>query len=410
MPEKALAGVKVLEYADLISGPYCTKLLSNLGAEVIKVERPRVGDRSRSVGPFPNDTPDPEKSGLFLYLNANKLGITLNTKTETGLALFKELVKSVDILVENHPPQEMADLGLDYSSLKRINPHLIMTSITPFGQSGPYRDYKAYDINSQAAGGLAYITGDPEREPLLTPWGQAGYQAALNAAVGTLSALYWREATGLGQHVDISVQECIASVLGDVISFYSYMGTVKPRRTTPLDFAGVTVWPVDIYECKDGYVSICILEPHQWRGFVDLIGNPEWASDPKLEDRRIFLERSEEQEVPDLGPLIKETLKSYTVDQLFHEGQRRRIPITPVHSAQDLFNFPQLNERGFFVQIEHPKVGRLTYPGAPFKLSETPWSLERPAPLLGEHNEEILSHRLGYPKMDLVKMAEAGII
>lgn len=409
MPEKALDGVKVLEYADLISGPYCTKLLSNLGAEVIKVEEPKVGDRSRSVGPFPKDIPDPEKSGLFLYLNANKLGITLNTKTETGLAIFKELAKGVDILVQNRPPQEMEALGLDYPALKEINPRLIMTSITPFGQSGPYRDYKAYDINSQAAGGLAYVNGDPKREPLLTPGGQAGYQAALNATVGTLSALYWREASGLGQQVDISVQECIASILGDVISFYSYMGMVKPRCTTILDLAGLTVWPVDIYECKDGYVSICILEPHQWRSFVDLIGNPEWASDPRLEDRRLLFEYAEGQELPDLGPLIKETLKRYTVDELFHDGQQRRIPITPVNDAQGTLNFPQLNERGFFVEIDHPKAGRLTYPGAPSKFSETPWSLDRPAPLLGEHNEEVYS-RMGWTREDLVKLAEAGII
>jgi len=405
-----LAGVKVLEYADLISGPYCTKLLSNLGAEVIKVEQPKAGDYSRSVGPFPNDVPDPEKSGLFLYLNANKLGITLNTKTETGLALFKELAKSVDILVENHPPQEMEDAGLDYPSLRQINHRLIMTSITPFGQNGPYRDYKAYDINIQAAGGLAYVTGDAKREPLLTPWGQAGYQAALNAAIGTLSALYWREASGLGQHVDISVQECIASILGDVISFYSYMGMVKPRCTTLSDLSGVTIWPMDIYECKDGYVDICILEPHQWQSFVDLIGNPGWASDPKFEDRRLLFERTEGQEVPDLGPLIKEILKKYTVDELFHGGQQRRIPITPVNDAQGVLHFPQLKERGFFVEIDHPEAGRLTYPGAPFKLSETPWSLERPAPLLGQHNKEIFSNRLRYPKMELVKMAEAGII
>lgn len=409
MPEKALAGIKVLEYADLISGPYCSKLLSNLGAEVIKVEEPKVGDRSRSAGPFPNDIPDHEKSGLFLYLNANKLGITLNTKTETGLAIFKELVKGVDIVVENHPPQVMEDVGLNYPLLNEINHHLILTSITPFGQNGPYRDYKAYDINSQAAGGLAYVTGDAEREPLLTPWGQAGYQAALNAAVGTLSALYWREASGSGQHVDISVHECIASILGDVISFYSYMVTVRPRCNTISDLAGMTFWPVDIYECKDGYVNICVLEPHQWRSFVDLIGNPDWATDPRLEDRRLLYESTERQEAPDLGPLIKETLKKYTVDELFHGGQQRRIPITPVNDAQGALTFPQLNERGFFVEIDHPKAGRLRYPGAPFRLSETPWSLDRLAPLLGEHNEEVYS-RMGYTKNDLVKMAEAGII
>lgn len=403
----ALEGVKVLEYAQRVSGPYCTKLLAHLGAEVIKVEEPGSGDGARGWGPFPGDIPHPERSGLFLHLNANKMGITLNLHTNTGRDIFKELVKNCDILVENNPPVKMKELGLDYATLKKVNPQLIMTSITPFGQTGPYRDYKAYDINTQAAGGISYVTGDPEREPLLIPGSAAAYQAALNAAVATLIALYYRDIAGGAQHVDISEQECIASVLGDVISFYSYQKVIRKRSRLSSDIAYRSIWPVGIYRCKDGYVNLTILEPHQWRGFVALIGSPQWARDPKLEERVFVHQQASE---IDLDPLVEEALKKYTKEELFHQGQRRRVTIAPINDVAEVVRSPQLEAREFFVEMDHPQAGRLRYPGAPFKLTETPWSMERPAPLLGEHNEEVYRHRLGYAREDLVRMAQGGII
>ncbi len=403
----ALEGVKVLEYAQMVSGPYCTRLLAHLGAEVIKVEEPGSGDGARGRGPFPGDIPHPERSGLFLHLNANKMGITLNLHTNTGRDIFKELVENCDILVENNPPAKMKELGLDYATLKKVNPQLIMTSITPFGQTGPYRDYKAYDINMQAAGGISYVTGDPEREPLLIPGSAAAYQAALNAAVATLIALYYRDIAGGAQHVDISEQECIASVLGDVISFYSYQKVIRKRSRLSSDIAYRSIWPMGIYRCKDGYVNLTILEPHQWRGFVALIGSPQWARDPKLEER-VFV-RQQASEI-DLDPLVEEALKNYTKEELFHQGQRMRVTIAPINDVAEVVRSPQLEAREFFVEMDHPQAGRLRYPGAPFKLTETPWSMERPAPLLGEHNEEVYRHRLGYAREDLVRMAQGGII
>ena len=408
MADRALDGIKIVELAQLVAGPYCAKLLADLGADVLKVEPP-CGDRARSLGPFPGDCPHHEQSGLFLYLNTNKRGITLNPQAHTGRRLLCELVRRADVLVEDGPPPAMAWLGLDYEALREINPGLVVTSITPFGQSGPYRDYKAYDITCQAAGGIAYVTGDPEQEPLIVPGNQADYQAALNAAVGTLAALLCRETSGQGQHVDISEQESIASVLGDVISFFSYQGRVRPRRVKPQDFADLRLlWPAGIYPCKDGYINITVLEPHQWRSFVDLIGNPPWATDPRYEDR--YFPQEQGAADIDLEPLITEALGHFTREELFHEGQRRRIPVSPVYDAAEVLRSPQLVERGFFVPARHPAAGTLTYPGAPYKLGQTPWRIERTAPLLGEHNEEVLVKELGLSRTDLVKMAQAGII
>ena len=184
MGQKIFEGLKVVEYGNLVSAPYCTKLLAGLGAEVIKVEMPGVGDEARKHGPFPNDTPHTERSGLFLSLNSNKLGITLNLDTQAGRNILKKLLEDADVFVENNAPKHMEELGLDYASLEKINPRLIMASITPFGQSGPYRDYKAYDINCAAAGGVSIGIGYPDREPLALPLSQGDYQAARSAGSG----------------------------------------------------------------------------------------------------------------------------------------------------------------------------------------------------------------------------------
>src|SRR4030042_29057 len=209
---KALSGLRVLEYADFIAGPYCGKLLGDMGAEVIKIEKPDLGDHSRTPGPFPQDIPHPEKSGLFLYLNANKLGITLNAESATGARILRELLTHADIFIEDKPPEVMEKLGFSYSDLRKINPHTIMVSLTAFGQNGPYRDYKGYAINCSALGGQTVCAGEPGREPLPPPLSLGHYQSVAAGATAAMAACLAAEITGEGQQVDISEAQVWATL------------------------------------------------------------------------------------------------------------------------------------------------------------------------------------------------------
>jgi CoA:oxalate CoA-transferase len=398
MSDGALSGLRVLDMGHHIAGPFCAKLLACLGAEVIKVERPGGGDGVRRIGPFPGDIPHPEKSGLFLYLNTNKKGVTLNLKTKTGVKILQELVKDADILVENFEPRVMSGMGLGYDSLEKVNPRLIMTSISNFGQTGPYRDYKAANLTEMAMGGLMYVTGQADHEPLRTGGSQAEYHGGLNAFVGTLTALYYRDFTGVGQHVDISLMESLVSILEYKTVMYSYQGAIAGRWYSRHPFS----WPHgDIYPCKDGYVAI----PPQvmWNDFGNWLGRPE------LGDLKFLSLRSRLEHAGEFDGLLISGLKELTREEVFHRGQEVRFGTGYVANAHDLVRDRHLMERDFFVELDHPEAGKLTYPGLPFKLSETPGRVQR-APLLGEHNVEIYCDRLGYTREDLVRLRETGII
>jgi len=403
MTETALAGLKVLEYAQLVSGPYCTKLLADLGAEAIKIEPPAGGDEARRRGPFLKDVPHPERSGLFFYLNTNKLGITLNLNATTGRKIFKELVKETDVLVEDNPPKVMKELGLDYESLMDINPRLIMTSITPFGQTGPYRDYKAYHLNIYHGSGLAKILADVLQDEVKQPLKGAGflgeYDSGVNAAMATMAALYSRLFTGMGQHIDISKQESLIALERVEIGMYGNEGVSMMSTVTIQGMLG------GLQRCKDGYVVLTIPMPHQWQALIELMGNPDWAQDERLTDEFFRAQHAQE-----LNNFIAEWLSNYTKDEIFHRAQALSCPIGAVTTPEDLLASEQLKAREFFAEVDHPEMGKVKCPTAPYRYSKTPWRVERPAPLLGEHNEEIFRKRLGYQKEDLVRMRGAGII
>ena len=229
-PLGLLDGIRVLDLGTEVSGPFCAKLLADYGADVIKVELPGNGDPSRRRGPFAGDDPHPEKSIPFLYINTNKRGVTLDTRSATGRGLLEAMLRTADVLVENVPPAQVGEFGLDYAELTRNNPGLVVTSITAFGQSGPYRDYSATDLVNCAFSGLMYHTGDSDREPLRNSLNQSLYVAGANAAVATSAALLHRMATGLGQHVDVSAVECLAAHLVQPVPYYTYMGAIKGRR------------------------------------------------------------------------------------------------------------------------------------------------------------------------------------
>jgi crotonobetainyl-CoA:carnitine CoA-transferase CaiB-like acyl-CoA transferase len=330
------------------------------------------------------------------------LGITLSLKTPTGKKIFKELVKWADILVEDNPPRMMKEMGLDYESLEEINPRLVMTSITPFGQSGPYRDYKAYHLNIIHGAGGGYLTpgGSPnlDREPLKGGGFLDDYSAGLSAALATLAALYYQEATGLGQHIDASKQESVMAYDRIEVDLYPSAGTIASR------FRGRSTGS-EIALCRDGYILPMAFLDHQWQGFKEFMGNPEWAQDEKFKDRF-----GRDRHAEDLNRHIGEWLINREKEEVYHGGQAKGVPVAIASTSAEVMNSEQYKARGFFVEIDHPRTGRVKYPTAPYQFSETPWSVGRPAPLLGQHNEEVYIKRLDYTKEDLVRMREAGII
>jgi len=404
MRTRALSDLKVIELGNLVSVPFCTKFLASLGAEVIKVEKPGTGDDARKLGPFFQDVPHPEHSGLFLYLNTGKMGITLDLETKTGLSIFHDLIKSADILVENNLPREMQRLGLDYDALKEINSKLIITSVTPFGGSGPYRDYKATDLVSFHASGLGYITprplaGETDEGPLRVKGRLADFIAGLDAAAGTMCAVYERDRTGIGQHLDISVQESVTAGMANPIAAASYTETAIGR------VGQFAFMPLATMACKDGYVDIQCMNEDHWRGLVEVMGNPDWAD---LEVFKDPFARGENWDA--LAPLMSDWLMGQSKQELYLAAQAHGVPLAPVNTIEELVKSDQLAGRDFFVETEQPDVGILRYPGLPLRLSRTPPGADQRAPLLGEHNEEIYCGRLGYSRADLVWMRNAGVI
>ncbi|MFQ5879059.1 MAG: CaiB/BaiF CoA transferase family protein [Dehalococcoidia bacterium] len=399
---QALAGLRVVECGEMVAAAYAAKLMADLGAQVVKVEPPQ-GDPARQRGPFPGGTPDPEKSGLFLYLNLNKLGITLDLRRKQGQELLGRLAAWADLLVHNYPPPLMAELGLDYQPLSAINPRLVMTSITRFGLTGPHRDYKGYEITSAHSGGWASLSPgaleDPELPPLKAFGQQADFQAGVNAAIASLGALYARLVSGQGQHIDVSIQECIAANLEASFVHWTYGGRVASRLGQRM------LGPWGMLQCRDGLLFVVCVEEDQWQRFLEVLGNPEWGSWEVFGDR---LQRAEKLDV--LTPLMEEITRGWTVDALYQACQARRVPAAPVATIADLLASDHLQARGFFVQAHHPAAGTLTYPGAPYKFGETPWQLRRPAPFLGQDNEEVYCGWLGLSTAELAALRRQGLV
>jgi crotonobetainyl-CoA:carnitine CoA-transferase CaiB-like acyl-CoA transferase len=403
MVEQALSNVKVLDLTQYVSGPYCTKLLADYGADVIKIEKPGKGDGARRLGPFYNDVAHPERSGLFLHLNTNKKSITLNLKTETGRKIFKDLVGEVDILVENFRPHVMPGLGLAYEALAEINPTLVMTSITNFGQTGPYSEYKASDIILFGMGGDMCGSGLPDREPVKHALNVVLYQAGAIAAPATAAGFYAARFKDLGQHIDISIMEALAhgiDLRSTNLVAYAYTGEVNPRF--PENWMG---YPAGTWPCKDGYFRIT--GGYQfWDRVSNMINDPEFLGDPKWKEP-----------TAQSDPLLKEEfeayfigwLMQYTKKELWKMGQEAGLACSPLYTIEELLEDSHFDGRKVFEKIDHPETGELTYPGRPFIMSETPWEIRHPAPLLGQHNGEVYGN-LGYSRQDIIGLKENNII
>jgi CoA:oxalate CoA-transferase len=398
--DRALTGIKVLDLSEYISGAYCAKLLGAFGAEVVKIEKPDHGDPARSVGPFLNDQPHAERSALFLYLNTNKKGITLNLGDQAGARILKDLVKDSDVLVENFRPGLLPSLGLGYEDLEHINPRIVMVSITDFGQTGPYRGYKGGRLVGNALSGYLYINGDPEREPLAGGGEQPAYQGGVHGYVGVMAALLAREITGNGQHIDISIMECLASLHQFTVNRYEYSKKIQKRIGNRYQYSH----PITIYPCKDGYVSICPSADEQNERMLIMMGMGHLLEDPRFETGFHRLVNADE-----FDELVKPWFLERGRKEIVESCQEFRVPASYVNTVEDLLDDQQYKARGFWAEIDHPEAGSLPYVSAPFKMSETPAYPER-APLLGEHNEEIFCKRLGMAREDLVRLRQAGVI
>ena len=383
MGKQALEGLKVVELGSYISAPFSTRIMADLGADVIKVEPPS-GDISRNYGPFPGDRKDPESSGIFLYLNAGKKGITLDLEEKKDRSLFLEIVSDADVLVENTCASSFLEKrGLDYGSLEKVNPGLVMVSISPFGRTGPYRDYRGHDINSSALAGLSIVLGSPGREPLVIPYSQCDFQGALHAASAALTALLARRKTGKGQHVDVSVAEVLLYSVRGMYFVAKEANVTWMRKGTRQQ---VSIYPTGYFPCKDGYVCIASQSPKQWKKFIKLMGEPEWAQDPELQDGFSLGVNN-----PDRGDeVFHPWLKQHTRKELMQLAMEHGLTMGLVNRIDEMVGDPHFVQRGFWAEIEAPQLGKIRIPGMSYLMSETPWRITRPAPKLGEYNEEVL--------------------
>ncbi len=397
MPPGTLDGVKVLDLSQDIAGSFCARWLADYGAEVLKLEPPG-GAALRRMGPFFQNDPHPEKSLFFLVLNLNKKGATINLETVTGQALFKELIEHVDVVVESYQPGYLASLGLAYDDLEQINPGLVMTSITPFGQDGPYSQYQGEEIVSYAMGMIMSVSGIQGREPLKHGGFQAQYEGGLNGAAATAMALFYQGNTGEGQHVDVSVTECVASSMMATQTMYPFMGGTQHRRRAE---GGMFTHPMP---CADGWIIVQTGGGASWQDICDLFESPEMM-DPRFSDPA-----QRPQNGAELDRIIVDAIKDRSKWDLFPKAAQARMLFGVVQTPGELAECPQLASRDFFREVDHPVIGRIKVPAVLFNFSVSPYQLRCPSPTLGQNNREIYVEGLGYSQEDFCRLRQLNAI
>ncbi len=400
------------------------KLLGDLGADVIKIEKPG-GDPGRRLGPFYQDIPEPEKSLFWWGFNNNKRGITLDIETADGQEIFKKLVKTADFVIESFEPGYLEKLGLGYAELSRINPGIVLTSVTGFGQTGPYKDYRSSDVVLWALSGVAYVTGDPERAPLMPSFPVAYFFAATAAAIGALVAGFQKNLTGEGQHVDAPGQLALALASGPEVQGLWEVDKIITKRAGKVwmraqtgGSGGIKYVSIPmIYQCKDGCVRFfpfvetgCLPSTN---GLTDWVKSEGFANDAlkNVQWSTWNWENTEQPKVDAITGCFVRFFMQHTKAELWEGAQKRGIMLYPLLTPSDMLDFEQLKVRDFWEKVEHPELGAaFTYPGAFIKLSEEPVKIRRRAPLIGEHNEEIYIQELGLSAADLLILKQAGVI
>lgn len=382
MSNSALNGVKVVELATMYSGPYCGKLMADLGADVIKVEPP-AGDPARFEGPFPDKKPHPEKSALFLYLNTSKRGVTLDLTKPTDRETFKELLIWADVLIDNHRPDYLPSVGLDWKTIIALNSSLIYTSITPYGFFGPRALQDAGEMTIVHAAGLGNLlpakTVDVNRAPVKTGGNMNQYIAGIYGALSAIASLIGRRKTGVGKFIDISVQDVIINLIAPRVTMVKYQNTSWGRVPDRPQAMGRM-------ETSDGYIVLAANDDHHFRAVRDLVGNPDWARNDGWNDRGWRLHH-----LMDVAPQMEAWMKLQKKFEVYHKAAKMGIPMGPINTTKDVMESEQYKYREFFIDIEHPAAGKYPYAGWSYRLPACPARAHRPAPLLGEHNEEVFS-------------------
>jgi len=370
-------------------------LLGDLGAEIIKVEMPETGDDTRRFLPFKNN-----ESGYYMYLNRNKKGITLDLKSSKGKTIAMKLAKWADILVENFSPGTMEGLGLSYDEIRKVNPKIIYASISGFGQTGPLRNKVAYDAVAQAMGGLTGVTGYPDKPPVKAGPSIADANAGIHAAFGIMAALYHRERTGQGQYVDVSMMDAIFSVLENFVVQYTLNG-VNPERIGNENLASA---PFDAFPTLDDYVVIATANDRLFQKLAQAMGRDDLPQDARFNTNPLRKENYSK-----LKPIIIEWTKKHTTAEVVDILDQAKVPVAPIMSIQQLVEHPQIKAREMLVETDHPIVGKFLIPGFPIKLSATPGSVRDPAPLLGEHTDEVLKTILKLSNEEIAELKKEGV-
>jgi CoA:oxalate CoA-transferase len=390
-----LAGVRVLDLSRVLAGPYTTMLLADLGAEVVKVEEPGVGDESRRIGPFQNGV-----STYFASINRGKKGLTLNLKAEAGKRLFLELARQADILVENYRPGVMQRLGLGYPTLHAANPRLVYAACSGFGHSGPYSPRGAYDMIVQGMGGVMSITGEPGRSPVRVGTSVGDIAAALFTAVGVLAALTHARATGEGQFVDVAMLDCQVAILENAIMRYLVTGEVPG----PLGARHPSIAPFEAFQAADGHVILAV-GTNIWPRFCEAIGRPDLIQHPHFSTNALRAEH-----VDELYAILAPIVRQKRVETWVKEMEAIGVPCGPVNTVDKVVQDPQVRAREMVVAVEDPEAGRISMAGVPIKLSATPGRVQGRAPRLGEHTDEVLAEWLHLAPETVARLRAEGVV
>ncbi len=392
----ALENIKVLDLTRVLAGPYATMVLGDLGADIIKVEMPEVGDDARHFGPYLKG-----ESAYFMSLNRNKKSITLNLKTEKGKAILIDLIKKSDIIVENFRPGTMEKLGLGYDVIKDINPRIIYATCSGFGHTGPYKERASYDAVVQAMGGLMSITGHKGGKPTRVGTSIGDIAAGLFTAIGILTALVYRNTTGLGQMVDVAMLDSQVAILENAIARYVVTKEVPSREGN----RHPSIVPFETFDTSDGEIMIAAGNDSLWKKFCTVIDLEELGQDQRYETNILRNERYLE-----LRPIIAEKILKKTTEEWQELLDTAGIPNGPINSVDKVLEDPQVKARDMIVDIVHPIAGELQIPGIPIKLSQTPGRIRKPSPVLGEDTEKILGELLGYSEEEVNKLREDKVI
>lgn len=392
---QALKGMKVLDFTRVYSGPYCTMLLADMGAEVIKVEAMGKGDETRNFAPIKDGV-----SGYYNYLNRNKRSVTLNLKSEAGKRSALELAQWADIVIENFSAGTIGKLGLGYEDVKKVNPEVIYASLSGFGQYGPYRNKLAYDAIAQAMGGLTALSGQPEKPTKVTP-ALSDAITGIHMAFAIMTAAYYKQQTGKGQLVDVSMMDTVFSVLEGSVVIRTLLGTDPVR----LGNASQIAVPYDVYEAKDGNIVIACPNDSLFNKFAQIMGREDMLGDPRYYTNPVRIQHRKE-----VDDIISAWTKERTKAEIEHILNEARVPSAPIKAVGDLVDDPHIAAREMLIEQEDPVLGKVKYPGNPIKLQLTPPTFRRRAPLLGEHSEEVLRTILNYPPEVIQEMKESGDI